>query len=168
MTAGVVADRYRNVGEFIGLLNSRVGRHEDARRRDGVGAAPHLTVTRGSRHIHRPVTSGAQIAAAAIFDRFKSPALDVFRRRLDGLDVRRPCHDRFDEEFVIQSCVLKIAFPLGHPLLKTPVRLNSKFTHNTAPSSSELTELTRFYSLRSGQSRRRKRPRRVDTSSSLA
>src|SRR5688500_15017953 len=113
------------------------------------------------------MASGAQIATAAVFDRFKSPALDVFRRGLDGLDVRRPCHDRFDEEFVIQPSVFEIAFLLGHPLLKTPVRLNSEFTHDTAPSSSELTELTRFYSLRSGQSRRRKRPRRVDTSFSL-
>src|SRR5689334_4399381 len=73
------------------------------------------------------MTSGAQITAAAVFDRLEGAALNIRSRRIGSF--RRPGDDRLDQKFVIQTFVLEVAFFLSHPLLQASVRLNAEFAH---------------------------------------
>ena len=86
--------------------------------------APHLAMTGRSRHVNRPVTGRAKIAAATVLNRLVGAALNIRWRRFDGLYLGRPGYDRFDEELVIESRVFEVAIFFRDPLLETSVRLD--------------------------------------------
>ena len=87
MAAGMVARRDGDVGQRFGRAYERLRRRQKYRKAIRSKLAPHLTVAGGGRHVNRPMASRAQVAAAAILNRFECAALNI-RRELSRRSSR--------------------------------------------------------------------------------
>src|SRR6185295_1187734 len=82
----------------------------------------------GSRHIHGPMTGGADVATAAVFDGLICPADLVLRQLGGGLHAQRGETCRGDE-LVIESFIFEVALLFSDPLLQAHMRTNNEFAH---------------------------------------
>ena len=122
MAAGLEADRDRHARQIGRVRDRRVGRHENAGRRDriGIGIEPGMAVRR--RDIDRPVAGAAHVGLAALLD-----ALEGALRAL----VVVLAAGRADQlaELVVEAFGAEVALFLGHPFLQTKMRLDDELAH---------------------------------------